>query len=75
MLRSEIATGPHGINTYPIVLLGGAAGRLKKTGYVVNDGTQPHHRLGCTIHNIMGDKVNGFGAVPDCGVLRGLELA
>jgi hypothetical protein len=72
---NEIATGPHGIETYPIVLLGGAAGRLAKTGYIVDSGRQPHHRLGCTLHNIMGDTVNGFGAVADCGMVRGLELA
>lgn len=71
---NEVATGPHGTQTYPIVLLGGAAGRLGKTGYVVEEGKQPHHRLGCTLHNIMGDPVDGFGAVPDCGVLKGLEL-
>lgn len=71
---NELATGPHGIETYPIVLVGGAAGRLSRTGYVVDAGAQPHHRLGCTIHNIMGDAVDGFGEVPDCGTLRGLEL-
>lgn len=72
---NEVATGFHGIETYPIVLLGGAAGRLARTGYVVNEGKQPHHRLGCTLHNIMGDPVDGFGAVPNCGVLKGLELS
>jgi hypothetical protein len=72
---NEVATGFHGINNYPIVLLGGAAGRLKRTGYVVDEGVQPHHRLGCSLHNIMGDPVKGFGAVPDCGVLKGLELS
>lgn len=71
---NELATGPHGIETYPIVLVGGAAGRLGRTGYVVDAGRQPHHRLGCTIHNIMGDAVKGFGAVPDCGTLQNLEL-
>jgi hypothetical protein len=72
---NECATGFHGIETYPIVLLGGAAGRLKRTGYVIDEGKQPHHRLGCSLHHIMGDPVNGFGAVPDCGVLKGLELS
>jgi hypothetical protein len=33
------------LNGIPIVLLGGAAGRLKRTGYVVSSGDQPHHRL------------------------------
>jgi hypothetical protein len=72
---NEIATGPHGMDGLPIVLLGSAAGRLRRTGYVASSGTQPHHRLGCTLHNIMGDPVAGFGAVADCGVLQGLELS
>lgn len=72
---NEIATGPHGTNGYPIVLIGGAAGKLARTGYVANAGAQPHHRLGCTLHHVMGDPVEGFGADPSCGVLQGLELA
>lgn len=72
---NEIATGPHGTDNLPIVLLGGAAGRLKRTGYVVDADSQPHHRLGCSLHHIMGDPVDGFGAMPDCGVLQELELA
>ncbi|MEP6654201.1 MAG: hypothetical protein ABJA82_12630 [Myxococcales bacterium] len=44
-----MATGPHGINDIPIALVGGAAGRLKKTGYLVDAGAQPHQRVGCTI--------------------------
>lgn len=72
---NEIATGPHGTEGYPIVLMGGAAGRLTRTGYTVSAGSQPHHRLGCTIHNVMGDAVDGFGAEANCGVLQGLELA
>ncbi|MEO5768237.1 MAG: hypothetical protein ABIS92_07780, partial [Polyangia bacterium] len=72
---NEVATGYHGLETYPIVLIGGAAGRLKKTGYMANSGVQPHHRLGCTVHNIMGDPAKGFGAIPDCGPIAGLDLA
>jgi hypothetical protein len=71
---NEIATGPHGLNSIPVALLGGAAGRLARTGYVVDAGSQPHHRLGATLCNIMGMSVSGFGQVPDCGVLQGLEL-
>jgi hypothetical protein len=71
---NEIATGPHGIENVPIVFIGGAAGRLAKTNYVVDAGVQPHQRLGCSIHRIMGDMADGFGAVPDCGPLKGLEL-
>ena len=39
---NELATGPHGLNDYPIVFLGGAAGKLSKTGYMVSSGTQTH---------------------------------
>jgi hypothetical protein len=72
---NELATGPHGTNGVPIVFIGGAAGKLKRTGYMVNSGTQVHQRLGCTIHHIMGDPVPGFGWVKDCGPFKGLELA
>ena len=72
---NEVATGYHGLETYPIVLIGGAAGRLKRTGYTASSGVQPHHRLGCTVHNIMGDPAKGFGAIPDCGTIAGLDLA
>jgi hypothetical protein len=71
---NEVATGPHGMNNMPIALLGGAAGRLKKTGYLVDAGAQPHQRLGATILNIMGVPAPGFGGVADCGTLQGLEL-
>jgi hypothetical protein len=71
----EIATGPHDTNSIPIVLLGGAAGKLKKTGYVVDAGAQPHHRLGTTVLNIMGVPAKGFGGLPSCGMINGLELA
>jgi hypothetical protein len=72
---NELATGPHGTNGIPLVFIGGAAGKLKRTGYVASSGTQVHQRLGCTIHHIMGDPVPGFGAVKDCGPFQGLELA
>jgi len=71
---NEIATGPHGMKNIPIALLGGAGGRLKRTGYVADAGAQPHQRLGATILNVMGVPVRGFGGLPDCGVLQGLEL-
>ena len=79
---NELATGPHGIGTastpnvgYPIVLIGGAAGRLTKTGYVAGTGNQPHQRLGCSLMNIMGVPSTGFGAVANCGVFQGLMTA
>jgi hypothetical protein len=72
---NELATGPHGTVGYPIAFLGGAAGKLSKTGYMVSSGTQMHQRLGCTIENIMGMTSAGFGSQPACGVFQGLSLA
>lgn len=71
---NELATGPHGLNGYPIVFLGGAAGRLQRTGYMVDVGPQIHQRLGCTILNIMGVPSTGFGWVPTSGNFLGLGL-
>jgi len=71
---NEVATGPHDQNNIPVVLIGGAAGRLKRTGYLVDAGAQPHHRLGTTILNIMGIPATGFGGLPACGPVSGLEL-
>jgi len=72
---NEIATGPHGMNCIPIAFLGGAAGHLTKTGYIVDAGAQPHHRLGTTILNIMGIPATGFGQQPTCGPISGLAVA
>lgn len=71
---NEIATGTHGMSDLPIVLLGGARGQIKKTGYVVDAGAQPHQRLGCTVLNLMGAKSKGFGGLDDCGMIKGLEV-
>jgi hypothetical protein len=71
---NELGTGNHGMNNIPIVLLGGAAGRLKRTGYLVDAGPQPHQRLGATILNIMGVPAQGFGGLPACGNIAGLDL-
>jgi hypothetical protein len=72
---NELATGPHGINGYPVALVGGAAGKLAKTGYMVDVGSAPHQQLGYTLQNIMGLPAKGFGGVPNCGTLSGLALA
>jgi hypothetical protein len=71
---NEIATGPHGQNNIPIVLIGGAGGRLKRTGYLVDAGAQPHQRLGTSILNIMGVAATGFGGSPNCGPISGLDV-
>jgi hypothetical protein len=71
---NELATGQHGLDGIPIVMLGGAAGRLRPAG-VVDHGPQTHHRLGTTVLNVMGAPAKGFGEEPACGSLRGLTLA
>jgi hypothetical protein len=71
---NELATGPHGLNGYPVALVGGAAGRLKKTGYLLDVGQQAHHLLGTSLQNIMGVPATGFGQQPNCGPLPGLTL-
>jgi hypothetical protein len=71
---NELATGPHGMNNIPIVLIGGAAGKLTRTGYIVDAGPQPHHRLGTTVLNMMGVPAAGFGGLPSCGMIKGLDL-
>jgi hypothetical protein len=69
---NEIATGTHGMDDIPIVLLGKAAGALKRTGLLVDQGIQDYHRLGATILNLMGVPAAGFGEEAACGVLQGL---
>jgi len=71
---NEIATGTHTLDNMPLALVGRAGGRLKRTGYLVDAGPQAHHRLGTTVLNLMGVPAEGFGLLPECGVLAGLEL-
>ena len=71
---NELAIGPHGLQNIPVVLLGSAGGRIKRTGYVVDAGAQDYHRLGATLLTIMGHPSQGFGEQPDCGLLAGLEI-
>ena len=69
---NEMATGPHGMNDIPVVLVGRAAGRLKQTGVLVDAGVQDYHRLGTTLLNVMGVPAQGFGEEPACGPIVGL---
>ena len=69
---NEIATGPHGMNDIPLVLLGRAAGRLQQTGVLIDAGAQDYHRLGTSLLNIMGVPAQGFGEEPACGPLVGV---
>ena len=71
---NELATGQHGFDDIPVTLIGGAAGRLKPAGGVVDAGPQTYHRLGCTMLDLMGAPSPGFGEEAACGVLQGLTL-
>jgi hypothetical protein len=71
---NELATGQHGLDHIPVVMIGRAGGRLTKAG-VVDVGSQPYQRLGCTIMNLMGRPVTGFGQASSCGPVRGLNVA
>ena len=71
---NELATGQHSLDDIPLTLVGGAAGRLKPAGGLVDAGPQTYHRLGCTMLGLMGAPSAGFGEEPACGVLQGLTL-
>ncbi|MDB5216901.1 MAG: hypothetical protein JWO86_4828, partial [Myxococcaceae bacterium] len=72
---NELATGQHGLDDIPVTLVGGAAGRLRPAGGLVDSGPQTYHRLGCTMLGLMGAPSAGFGEEPACGVLQGLTLS
>jgi hypothetical protein len=69
---NELGRGDHNQDNVPIVLLGLTGQGLPTGGRVVDAGTQPMNRLGCTILNLMDHPCAGFGDVPDCGVFAGL---
>ena len=71
---NELATGPHTLDDIPVVLLGKAAGRLKSTGLIIDQGLQDYHRLGTSLLNVMGVPATGLGEAPDCGLLQGLTI-
>ncbi len=69
---NEFGRGDHNLNNVPIVLIGGAGGAIAKGGRVIDVGPQVFNCLGCTILNVMGQNVAGFGDAPSCGVFAGL---
>jgi hypothetical protein len=71
---NELATGNHKLENIPVVLLGTAGGRIKNPGTVIDQGPQDYHRLGTSLLNIMGVPATGFGEVPACGNIAGLQL-
>jgi Protein of unknown function (DUF1552) len=69
---NEIGRGDHNLENVPIVLIGKAGGAIAQGGRVIDVGRQPFNRLGCTILNLLGTKVAGFGDQPACGNFQGL---
>jgi len=69
---NELGRGDHNQQNVPIVLIGGAGGAIARGGRVIDQGLQVFNRLGCTILNVLGQPVAGFGDIPDCGVFKGL---
>jgi hypothetical protein len=69
---NEQGRGDHNQSNVPVVLIGRAGGAISKGGRVVDAGPQVFNRLGCTILNVMGKAVAGFGDVPNCGPFQGL---
>jgi len=70
---NEIATGPHTMEDLPVVLMGKASGRLRKTGRLIDNGPQTYQRLGTSVLRLMGVPADGLGESPTCGPLVGLD--
>ena len=69
---NELGRGDHRQRMVPIVLIGKAAGTVRRGGFVSDQGDQVFNRLGCTILNAMGQVCEGFGDVTDCGPFPGV---
>jgi len=69
---NELGRGDHRQRMVPIVLIGKAAGTVRRGGFVIDQGDQVFNRLGCTILNALGQAREGFGDVTDCGPFPGV---
>jgi hypothetical protein len=69
---NEFGRGDHDLENVPVVLIGKAGGAIPGGGRVIDAGRQVFNRLGCTVLNVMGQNVAGFGDVPSCGTFQGL---
>jgi hypothetical protein len=69
---NELGRGDHRQRMVPIVLIGKAAGTVRRGGFVLDQGDQVFNRLGCTILNALGQAREGFGDVTDCGPFPGV---
>ena len=69
---NELGRGDHRQRMVPIILIGKAAGTVRRGGFVIDQGDQVFNRLGCTILNALGQACAGFGDVTDCGPFPGV---
>jgi hypothetical protein len=69
---NELGRGDHSLENMPVVLVGGQLADATSRGKLVDGGTQPFQRLGCTILRSMGIQASGFGDLPSCGPILGL---
>jgi hypothetical protein len=69
---NELGRGDHTMRNYPVVLIGKAAGAIRQTGRMIDEGDQLFNRIGCTILNAMGESVPGFGDATTCGPFPGM---
>lgn len=64
---NEQGRGDHNQRNIPVVMIGRAGGAIPLGGRMIDDGTHPFNKIGCTILNAMGIPAAGFGDVPACG--------
>lgn len=69
---NEQGRGDHSQRNIPVVLIGKAAGAIRRGGQLIDQGDQVFNRLGCTILNAMGQPVEGFGDATTCGPFPGI---
>lgn len=65
---NEFGRGDHNQENVPVVFVGGKLGH----GKLVDVGRQPFQRVGTSVLNAMGIPAEGFGDLPDCGMLQGV---
>jgi hypothetical protein len=69
---NEFGRGDHSLENVPVVLIGGQAAGAPRGGRLVDRGSQPFQRVGCTVLRAMGLASHGFGDAPDCGPIDGI---
>jgi hypothetical protein len=69
---NELGRGDHNLDNVPLVFVGGQLADSTSRGKLVDAGSQPFQRLGCTILRSMGVQAEGFGDETKCGPILGL---